>query len=116
MKLSMKKVVAMATLFTAVATSASYATATLASINSNITIAASDWDSILDSYEKYVNNYIAVMEKIKAGDMSAMQESASLLESANSLSKKLENAKEDLTPEQMTRYVKIISKMTAAMM
>lgn len=75
-----------------------------------------DWDKILDEYEKYCDKTVALAKKAKAGDISAMTEYASLLESAESLQKKLENAGSDLTAAQAARLNKIAAKMAKAMM
>ncbi len=73
-----------------------------------------DWDEILDSYERYVDDYITLFRKAKNGDMSAITEYASLLEEANTLSEKLQNAKDGLSNSQLSRYNKITMKMAQA--
>lgn len=75
-----------------------------------------DWDKILDEYEAYCTKLASYAKKAKAGDMSAMTEYASLLESAESLQKKLENAGSDLSVAQAARLQKIAAKMTQSMM
>ncbi|MDE6559891.1 MAG: hypothetical protein K2K75_00770 [Muribaculaceae bacterium] len=75
-----------------------------------------DWNKILDEYEKYCDKVVALAKKAQAGDISAMTEYASLLESAESLQKKLENAGSDLTAAQAARLNKIAAKMAKAMM
>lgn len=75
-----------------------------------------DWDKILDEYEKYCDKTVAVAKKAQAGDISAMTEYASLLESAESLQQKLENAGPALTAAQAARLNKIAAKMAKAMM
>ncbi|MDE6648878.1 MAG: hypothetical protein K2K45_03005 [Muribaculaceae bacterium] len=75
-----------------------------------------DWDQILDDYESYCNKLVAAAKKAKAGDVSVMTEYASLLESAESLQKKLENASSSLSVAQATRMNKIAAKMAQAMM
>ena len=73
-----------------------------------------DWDATLDSYEKYVNDYISLMKKAKKGDMDALSEYPSILENAQKLSEKLQNAKGSMSSSQLSRYVKITNKMTQA--
>ena len=73
-----------------------------------------DWDATLDSYEKYVNDYISLMKKAKNGDMDALSEYPSILENAQKLSEKLQNAKGSMSSSQLSRYVKITNKMTQA--
>lgn len=75
-----------------------------------------DWDTILDKYEQYCNKVVAIAKKVKAGDVSAMTEYASALESAEELQKKLDNAKNDMTAAQAARLSKIAAKMSSAMM
>lgn len=83
----------------------------------SVTIASGeDWDKILDEYEKYCDKTVTLVKKAQAGDMSAMTEYASLLESAESLQKKLENAGSELSAAQSARLNKIVTKMANAMM
>lgn len=81
-----------------------------------VTVGDEDWDSVLDEYETYCNKVVAFAKKAKAGDVSAMTEYASLLESAESLKKKLENASSNLSAAQAARLNKIAAKMAQAMM
>ena len=48
-----------------------------------------NWDAVLDSYESYIDQYIALYKKAQAGDMSAMSEYATFMEKAAELSEKL---------------------------
>ncbi len=75
---------------------------------------ANNWDSILDSYEKYVDKYCVIYKKVQNGDMAAAAEMASMLEKAQELQNKLENAESELTPSQATRLTKINSKLIEA--
>lgn len=75
---------------------------------------SSDWDSVLDSYEKYVNKYVSLAKKISAGDMSAMSEYAEMMEEAQELSTKLSNAQSEMSSAQVKRYMDITSKMATA--
>lgn len=72
-----------------------------------------DWDAILNSYESYIDKYIALYKKAQAGDMSAMSEYASFMEKAMELSEKLSNAKSDMSSAQMSRFVKLQAKLTS---
>ncbi len=78
--------------------------------------AQQNWDKILDEYESYVDQYITMLKKSKAGDMTAMTEAASLMSKANSLSNQLNNAKDSMTTAQMTRLMQIATKMSSAAM
>lgn len=74
----------------------------------------SDWDQAIDQYEDYIDQYIVMLKKSKAGDMTALTESAELMEKAESASKSLDDAKGDLTTEQQERLLKIQTKMFEA--
>lgn len=73
-----------------------------------------EWDKVLDSYEKYIDQYAKLYKKAQAGDMSAMTEYASMLEKANDLSSKLNGAKSDMSAAQMARFTKLQSKLVSA--
>ncbi len=75
-----------------------------------------DWNKILDEYEKYCDKLATVAKQAQAGDVSAITEYASLLESAESLQKKLDNASSELTAAQAARLNKIAAKMAKSMM
>lgn len=81
-----------------------------------VSAGSENWDSVLDEYEKYCDKAVALYKKVQAGDMNAMTEYASLVESAESLQKKLENASSDLSAAQAARLNKIAAKMAKAMM
>ena len=73
-----------------------------------------DWDSMLDSYEEYVDKYIVLVKKAAKGDMSAMAEYAGLMQKAQELSDKMNGAQGDMSASQWARYLKITTKMTTA--
>ena len=75
---------------------------------------STDWDELLDSYENYVDKYIAFLKKAKDGDASAMSEYPKLLKSAQEYSEKISKAKGDLSSSQLARYMKIEQKMLNA--
>lgn len=70
----------------------------------------------MDEYEEYIDDYIKFYKKAQTGDMSAMTEYASMLEKAESLSKKLEKAQDDLTASQAARFLKLQQKLTNAVL
>ena len=76
---------------------------------------STDWDKVLDSYEQYVNKYIAVYKKVQAGDMSAYAQMASLMEKYQKLAEQLENAQDEMTSAQVARYLKITQKLASAL-
>ena len=75
---------------------------------------STDWNKILDSYEKYVDQYIAVMKKVQGGDLSAYGDLASLMEEYEKLANQLEGSMDDLTPAQAARFTKITNKLATA--
>lgn len=75
-----------------------------------------DWDAILDEYENYCTKLASLSKKAMSGDMSAITEYTSMLESAQSLQEKLEKAESDMTAAQVARLNKIVNKMASAMM
>ena len=74
-----------------------------------------NWDAVLDSYEKYVDEYIALVKKMAKGDMSAMTQYPSMMEKAQNVGEELSKANGHLTAAQQARYLKILNKMTKAM-
>ena len=71
-----------------------------------------EWESALDEYEKYVDQYIELYKKAMAGDISALASYANLLESAENFAEKLEDAEDEMTVEQLNRYMDITQKLT----
>lgn len=75
-----------------------------------------DWDSVLDEYDTYCTKLASLAKKAKAGDMTAIADYASALESAQALNEKLESATGTMTAAQAARFSKIAAKMASAMM
>lgn len=75
-----------------------------------------DYDALLDSYEEYVDEYIAFFKKAQKGDVSALTEYPELLEKAQDYSDQLSKAKGSMTSSQVSRFNKITSKMAKAAM
>lgn len=73
-----------------------------------------NWDKILDSYEKYIDQYIKLLKKAQNGDMSAMSEYVEMMEKATDLAEKIENADNDLSTSQMSRFLKLQTKLANA--
>lgn len=73
-----------------------------------------DWDSLLDSYEEYVDMYISLLKKASAGDLSAVSEYTSYMSKAQEVSQKMANATSKLSPAQLSRFNKINQKMLQA--
>ena len=75
---------------------------------------SSDVDDMLNEYEKFVDNYISMVKKVAKGDMSVMAKMNDYMESAESLSRKIDNCSGSMNSSQMQRYMKITGKMTEA--
>lgn len=76
--------------------------------------ASEDMDALIDSYEEYVTDYIKLMKKAQAGDMTAMTEYPALLENAQDLQNKLNKSQGDMSTAQAARFSRIITKMASA--
>ncbi len=83
---------------------------------SSATSDSKKWDEILDEYEKYVESYAKLIKKASSGDVSAMTESAKMLEHAQNLDEKFKDAKDDMSASQLKRYMEITTKMATAAM
>ncbi|MCM1031133.1 MAG: hypothetical protein NC410_06830 [Oscillibacter sp.] len=77
---------------------------------------SNNWDKILTEYESFVNSYVKLIKKAQNGDVSALTESAEILEKANSLSEKLSNAEDDMSASQAAKFVKLQNKIATAAM
>lgn len=75
---------------------------------------STDFDEWLTAYEDYVDKYISLLKRAKAGDMEAMSEYASMMESAQELSSKIGAVSSDLTASQVARYQRINNKLMKA--
>lgn len=73
-----------------------------------------DWDSLLDSYEEYVDMYISLLKKASSGDLSAVSEYTSYMSKAQEVSQKMADATSKLSPAQLNRFNKINQKMLQA--
>jgi len=75
-----------------------------------------NWDEVLKSYEEYIDQYIKLLRKANKGDASALTEYPAMMEKATDLAGKLENAGNDLTPTQASKFAKLQLKLTNAAM
>ncbi len=74
----------------------------------------SDVDAMLNEYERFVDKYISLLKKASKGDVSAMADYASYMESAESLSEKIDKCSGEMNAAQMRRYTEITNKMAKA--
>jgi vacuolar-type H+-ATPase catalytic subunit A/Vma1 len=84
-------------------------------MESETTVIKSDFDSVLDDYEEYVDEYIVFYKKAMSGDDAAFTEYMSMLEKAEELQKSLEISRSEMTGKQASRMLKIQQKMLNAM-
>lgn len=75
-----------------------------------------DWNDILISYENYINTYIKLMKKAKAGDTSIMNDYEEALSGANNLATKLASAENSMTSSQIQKFAQLQTKFTNAAM
>ena len=73
-----------------------------------------NWDKLLESYEKYINQYISLLKKAKAGDASALSDYPSMMQKATDLQIRITNASGDLSTAQMERFTKQQTKLMNA--
>lgn len=73
-----------------------------------------DFDEFLTAYENYINKYIALMQKAKDGDYSAMADAASLMSDAQEYGEKLQKMSGSLTPAQIAKFQKLQQKLLSA--
>lgn len=74
---------------------------------------SNNWDAVLDKYEDYVDKYIATCKKAMNGDLSAATEYISLMEEAEELGDELDDASDEMTPAQISRYTRITGKLSS---
>ncbi len=74
-----------------------------------------DYDKWIDEYEEYFNTLSKYYKKIKNGDQSAYADYARVLQKFNSLTEKLNDAENEMTPAQTMRMSRIIQKFSQEM-
>lgn len=75
-----------------------------------------DWDKLLKDYEVYTDKYIALMQKAKKNDVSAMSEYQDVLDKAETLGKDLDKGQSKLSPDQLNKMIQIQTKLANAAM
>ena len=71
----------------------------------------SNYDQIISEYSTMIDQMIEMNKKIEAGDMSAMNNYQSLMQKSTKLSQDIQNVQGQLTPEQLSRFEQVMSKM-----
>ena len=80
----------------------------------NTTSSTSNFDELMESYENYVDQYISLLRKAKNNDLSALSEYPAMLQKAQDLQSKIENAKGDLSSAQLSKFIKLQEKIAKA--
>jgi|JI6StandDraft_1071083.scaffolds.fasta_scaffold42743_2 hypothetical protein len=75
-----------------------------------------DWDKLLKDYEEYTDKYIVLMKKAKKNDVSALSEYPDILEKAGELENDLKKAENNLSQAQLSKMLKIQTKLANAAM
>ena len=74
-----------------------------------------DWKQLRDTYDAYVTKYTACVKEMEQGDMNALSEYPALLQKAQELGEKLEDAQGSMSISQWDKYLKITNKLTMAL-
>ncbi|MBW6514867.1 MAG: hypothetical protein K0B87_08970 [Candidatus Syntrophosphaera sp.] len=77
-------------------------------------VVANEWDSVLDTYESYVNRLIVLSRKVKQGDPTAMTDFLKMKEQTETLDQRLGAAK-DMTAAQLSRFQTLHQRMANAL-
>jgi hypothetical protein len=75
-----------------------------------------DWDKLLKDYEEYTDKYIVLLKKAKKNDVSALSEYPDILEKAGELENDLKKAENNLSQAQLSKMLKIQTKLANAAM
>ena len=95
-------------------TSDTYSSQTTTANSNTGTVSDEDWDAVLNEYEDYVNEYIKFIKKANTGDLTALSEYPTMLEKAETFTRKLENVQGQLTVSQIARFNALQLKLTKA--
>lgn len=80
----------------------------------NSSSSSENWDSLLDSYDEYVEKYIDLMKKATSGDMDALKEYPALLQKAQEFYGQMQNAQDQMSVSQWKRFNEITNKKIEA--
>ena len=80
------------------------------------TVQKVDYDQMLKDYETYINKYIQnYKQSLKNNASSKAADWQTPLKKAQDLEKKLENAKKNLTDDQIAKFLKLKEKLASAL-
>ena len=69
----------------------------------------------IDEYEKFVNEYIDIVQKMMAGDMSAAIQAQALETRVMEMENRFKNLSDsDFTPAQIQKYLELTQRVTSA--
>lgn len=85
-----------------------------AAVSSSVST-ANDVDDLLTQLEKVIEEYALIVPKVKTGDTEATMQLANLSIKMSKLAESLADSKDEMTEQQLARYVAVISKMAAAL-
>ena len=79
---------------------------------------SAEWNEVLDGYQDYVDDYVAILKKQKAdpSDMSILTEYQELMIKGTEWATKMSELSSDFSPEQLTRMLEIQTTLTEAAM
>ena len=84
--------------------------------NEDESSASDEWNEVLDGYEDYVDDYVAIIKKQKAdpSDMNLMTQYQELMQKGTTWATKMSEMSSDFGTEQLTRMLEIQSKLASA--
>jgi hypothetical protein len=80
----------------------------------SVSSGSSNFDELIRSYEKYIDQYIVLMKKAKNNDMSALSEYPTMMQKAQDLQTKISRVQGQMSPEQVGRFTSLQTKLIQA--
>lgn len=74
-----------------------------------------NWDKLLDDYEKCVNEFVNLMKKVERGESVSETKINNLLDKADELENALDKGIDNMSDAQFERYLKIVDKLNAVL-
>lgn len=68
---------------------------------------SAEWDELLDKYEAIMGDYAKIIKKVKGGDQMAALEMIELVEKLEKFSSQFDNAKDEMSLEQVKRFTEL---------
>lgn len=70
-----------------------------------------NYDQIISEYSTMIDQMNEMNKKIEAGDMNVMADYQALMQKSTKLSQDIQNAKGQLTPEQLSKFEQLMTKI-----